>query len=208
MKIEYYSDDGIFVACINNGFDGMFICRSSKPGSTWEFIQSGTVMWDSLHQEIYRNGGFDSCEINQTRYLPPLPPIPENKPVKWRDNFIPENDIKSIDYPNIEKNLGDQIDNSQTLYIILSEDRYETILGDGEFLYYKNLIYFTESDADKYALENSSEERLGRKYHVRSIKIKLDGGTIIPVIFECDIFEHFKLLDILMDLENILSSSS
>ena len=204
MEIQYYQEDGLFCACINHGHDGIFIYRLYDENPTWEFVQPGTVSWDSLHQEIYRNYKFTPCKINEVYDLPPLPQIPKVESIQWKDNFLPDKETKASGYPNIRKLLKEFPDQSITLFILLFEDRYETALGDGKFLYYKGKIYFSESDAADYSEKNTSDEKYGPKYHVRSIKIRLENDSINPVDFEVGMFEHFELIKILEDLELLL----
>lgn len=63
----------------------------------------------------------------------------------------------------------------QTVFAILTEDTYETRVGDGEF-HYLAAVALHESEADRRVAELSGEST---RTHLRSVTIALAGATLI-----------------------------
>ncbi len=186
----------------------MFVYRSFAEKKGWEFITPGSIHWDSYHQEIYRNFRYNHCETREIKDLPPLPEVPDFKTISWHDNFQPEDPFNSADFPNIAQFLEKQPDHSLQIFFILHEDSYETVFGDGKFLYYDNKVFLSEKEAEAYAMKNTSHEKLGYRYYVRSFGIEIHGGTITSDDFEPELFEHYKMDYILLDLEALLANQN
>lgn len=85
----------------------------------------------------------------------------------------------------------------------MREGRCETACGDGKFLYHHHKVYLTEKEAEDYALQHTSPDAVGYKYYVRSIRIEITESGIEPVECYPDTYEHYHLLDVLKDLENL-----
>jgi len=77
------------------------------------------------------------------------------------------------------------------LHLVLFEDTYESLLGDGEF-HYPEIVFFDLESARNYHPEISE----WHKYHIRPGVVWLDGESIgckVP----CRLFDHFSTRDVL-----------
>ncbi len=203
MKVAYYFNDELYVACLETGSKGMFVYRTAQEQKGWEFVLPGTVMWDSFHQEIYRNYRYDYCRPDKTKDLPALPDIPlDSGFVEWHENFIPEDLLNAADYPNIEHLLSKH---PLRIFFILYEVRYETMFGDGKFLYYDHKVFFSEKDAEAYSSKKTSPKDF-RYYYVRSIEIEIKNGFLVSSDFKPQMYEHYTLDEIIKDFEMLPGS--
>ena len=188
------------------GCDGVMIFR---PPAHWHFHPPGSIVWDSVHQEVYRNHRAESKTAEDLRKsgvpLPPqeaLPsPLPKAK--KWEDNFRRE-----IPFDEIPERLRSVLIGSpdpKTLFLVLYEDRYETAFGDGKFLYPK-AIFSTEAAAQEFISSQASpppkddkkEIELGYEYSLKRVILTADPGRkMLSGALGVGAYEHFSIDDIL-----------
>jgi hypothetical protein len=198
MNIEYFHDDGHVIACIDHGSGGMF---TTNPGTAgWSFINPGSLAWDSYHQNIYRNHhDFAPCDPAMIARLPPLPPVPDHQTISWADNFKLEKKAKAQEFKCCADFLRRQADCSARVWFTLSEDCYESAFGDGVFRYYDHRVFLTEPDAAAFG-------ESAYLYFVRSCKLVLVGEMFDSPDCRPDNYEHYRLDEILADLEKLLSA--
>ncbi len=194
LKVDYYRDGSRWVASLNKGSQGFFILYSNT--ERWSFVAPGSRRWDSLHQDAYfAHHDFCPCHDGEEQDLPLLPPVPEFNSVSWKENFLPEKALSTDAYPMVTELLHGSPEQQTRVWIILSEDQYETLHGDGCFRYFGNRVFLSESDACVAAAIPEG----GQSSSVTSVVIGLDGDAIVPVMFEPAVFEHY-------DFENVVSA--
>jgi hypothetical protein len=188
-EIEYYDDwwdsDNYFV-CINREY--IFAANRNDPSPQWKLINSNYDYWDAVHQRIYRN--FRSDKIEKENLPPHFPPPPDSIPpdrINPTPPPPPPEPIRADKYPALNNYLSKLDEKSQMVYLVLDEDLYESLQGDGEF-HYPCKIFF---DSESAALFTSSEHDEYTKYHTRQGLIRLND-----TFFECDVqrllFDHFS----------------
>jgi hypothetical protein len=200
MSVEYFADfDGYPIyASIEYGSKGIF--RLGRDDAKWEFVQPGSPHWDDIHQTLYWSRKVDNLTAVQIAALPPLPPIPEYKRLSWRDYFLPAHPLNVSDYPNLAGMLKAQVNPAVTVSVLLHEDRYETMLGDGEF-HYLHSVFLEEPEAITYSLEHKEE---WSEYHLRKITFSLQENHIEFSDFNPERFDHFSVEEVLAMLEKAL----
>ena len=108
-----------------------------------------------------------------------------------------EQPMKASKFPFLTKFLKAQYGKRVTVFVVLSEDRYETTLGDGEFHYFRE-VFLTEEEAQRYIDHNRSGNE---EFHLRTISIKLDQGVFVFPEFRPERYDHYKPEEVLIALE-------
>jgi hypothetical protein len=216
-KIEYFHDSDRFVAAINEGSRGYFMCTGSAPNfSEWRYIVPGSIAWDSLDQDIrYSHHDFDPCPPELSAALPPLPAIPSSKPLAWKDNFEPKEPLRAGDFPALGRRIAEMPDGKARFWFILEEDLYESRYGDGSFLYFHGLVFESEesarASAEAHNLETARRERLdgsvGSEYSIRGFVVSIEAGRLKPSEYEPRNFEHHEIEEILRRIEATIAST-
>lgn len=208
-EFQFYYDFDRVIACKNLGF---VMFRTKLGQEQWEFIPPGSIHWDSYHQDIYySHHDFDPCPEEIIAKLPPLPAVPESKPIQWSDNFKNQTPPKAIDFPLCAAYLRKQPDRTSKVWFILTEDTYETYLGDGMFLSLSHNVFLSEAEAQEDVEMNNPdpemEKESGQYYKHYSYKfctITNEAECISSLDCLPGRFEHFRLEDILKNLEKML----
>ena len=173
------------------------------PPAHWHFHSPGSIVWDSVHQEVYRN---HRAEVRTAEDLDksgvPLPPsltLP-NPPLKaksWEDNFRRE--IPFGEIPERLRSVLTESPDPKTLFLVLDEDRYETAFGDGKFLYPK-AIFSTEAAAREFIRSQPSPppDELGYEYSLKKIILTADPGRkMLYGALGIGAYEHYSIDDVL-----------
>jgi hypothetical protein len=205
MKVGYFQDidtDAIY-ACVGPwGINGMFRLRNPQAkDKQWEFLVPNSPNWNWVHQRIYRNPRVE--EATPDAFPVPLPPLPETPPGPFperKDYFLPEQPIQASAYPLVTRFLTTQKENTAAVFVVLSEDRYETLLGDGEFHHFKH-VFLTQEEAQRFMDQNRSE---GESFHLRAMTIKLDYEVLAFPDFEQKLFDEHKVEEVVKALESLL----
>jgi hypothetical protein len=185
-EIEYYDDtwdSSNYLVCFDRYY--IFAIRPKDAEPKWEYLHPDGARWDAVHQRVYRN--FRADRINRDQLPADLPPPPDSitpEQLLPLPPLPPEIFLRS-DYPNLDKRLQES-DGAMPLYLILMEDRYESLHGDGKF-HYPETLFFGEGEA--LTFKASSDDSY--TYYIRAGLIWLDGDNI-----ECKMprrtFDHFS----------------
>ncbi len=201
-EIEYFRDidsDTLYSPVGTFGIEGIF--RLPRGSNTWEFLSPDSLGWDSVHQKIYRTARVEKIDPAELSFsLPSLPVLTKNniRSKIWKDNLLPKNKIMASDYP-LTKEIIEAKENKQiTVFAVLTEDTYDTFLGDGEFHYLKE-VFLCKASANRH-IKNKHKE--GVKFHLRTITIRLDGEAFSFPSFEAYEYDHHKAEDVLKSLES------
>ena len=205
MEIKYYQDidsEAIYACVGPMGMTAIF--RLSDPRAQtpkWEFLVPDSPIWDSIHQRIYRNSKVE--EIVPEQYsdpLPILPAVPSGPFPQWKEYFLADNPVPVSQYPGICIYLKSQAQPMVRIFFILYEDRYESMLGDGEFHYFKE-VFLTPEEACNYQKQNESE---WEKLHLREMEIQLQEDRLEFPDFNPQLFDRCRIEEVLTALETRL----
>lgn len=120
---------------------------------------------------------------------------------------MPEQPIPSLKYPSVTGLLKSRSEERVTVFVVLFEDPYETALGDGEFHYFRG-VFLVKADAQHYMIENRSKGEQfhlkGEQFHLRTMSIKLDQEVFVFPDFNPELFDHYKVEEVLTALESLL----
>ncbi len=202
LEIEYYDDSwdsNYYFVCINRYH--IFAANRTSKSPTWEYIDPRGYLWDAFHQRIYRNQRSDKIDKEEIpKNFPPtpdsipasllnLPPLPSPPPLLLKD------------YPVVKKYLENLSNHSAEIYVVLLEDLYESLHGDGKF-HYIDSVFIHKADALKYCAEKKTEFDF---YHLRICNLKIESENI-----SCEVasrpFDHISKENILNLLATILTS--
>ena len=207
MDIKYFKDidtDTIYACVGPMAVNALFRLRPAlEKDGQWEFLVPNSPAWDAVHQRIYRNPRVEEVRPEEFPVpMPPLPEIPSGPFPHWKDYFLPEQPIHASRYPSVARFLEDGRREPVTVFIVLFEDIYETTLGDGEFHYFRD-VFLTREEAQRYQDQNRQEwERL----HLRQMVIKLEHAAFVIPEFNPQLFDHYKVEEVLTALEARLRS--
>lgn len=196
--IEWYRTDSDLILgfCGRKGSGGVY-CYWPDQSDTWEFFHAGTREWDHFHQKVYWQGRADPIKFSELKgKVPPVPPKPPRNP-KPNVYALPE---KEAPYTSATKELLERITACEgkrlPVYVVLMEDRYETVLGDGCFRHFES-VFFKESLAQSH-IENDVEQHELLWYHIRKVHlIASDNGVVLDTKgANISPFDHFGVQEI------------
>jgi hypothetical protein len=216
-KVSYYTNDFSIVACIGNGYKGMFTAPVEiKSSSEWRFVVVKSIEWDNKHRNIYEaHHDYDRCSEEMISLLPPLPPVPEFNRIEWHENFAPENPILVKDFPNIAKHIQKKKSGRLKIFFILYEDLWETYSGDGTSLDYNHKVFISEKKANRIIKKNNivndpirllDDFDVGQYYHLKECTLLIEGNEITSHDWMPQSAEHYRLDEIVEDVEKLLSN--
>lgn len=202
LEIEYYDDSwdsNYYFVCINRYH--IFAANRTSKSPTWEYIDPRGYLWDAFHQRIYRNQRSD--KIDKEEIPKNFPPTPDSIPESLLNlpPLPPPPPLLLKDYPVVKKYLENLSNHSAEIYVVLLEDLYESLHGDGKF-HYIDSVFIHKADALKYCDEKKTEFDF---YHLRICNLKIESENI-----SCEVasrpFDHISKENILNLLETILTS--
>lgn len=202
LEIEYYDDSwdsNYYFVCINRYH--IFAANRTSKSPTWEYIDPRGYLWDAFHQRIYRNQRSD--KIDKEEIPKNFPPTPDSIPESLLNlpPLPPPPPLLLKDYPVVKKYLENLSNHSAEIYVVLLEDLYESLHGDGKF-HYIDSVFIHKADALKYCTEKKTEFDF---YHLRICNLKIESENI-----SCEVasrpFDHISKENILNLLATILTS--
>lgn len=207
VEAEYLEDDDggpIYAALGPMANDALFRLHSGR--DEWEFLVPGTRSWDWVHQRIYRNGRVTALDAGRIATLPPLPPIPGHDPVRWEDNFRHAGHFPEARFPQVAKwlrwrNPG-RLPAEAEVFVVLTEDTYESSFGDGEFHDLRGVFVDEASAAD----EEAGQAGEWRKVYRRRARVSLESQGLRVSEAERALFDQYGDEELLEDLEERLAS--
>ncbi|MHC9541498.1 MAG: hypothetical protein AB9903_18495 [Vulcanimicrobiota bacterium] len=177
-----------------------------RPDDRWEYHSYGSILWDSLHQQVYRNHKGEALTEKDLNCRGIRLPRAEEyqyqtKGMDWKDNF--ESSISFAEVPGkLLSKLKRHPRDPKSVYLVLYEDCYETSFGDGRFLY-PAAAFWTESDAlDEITNRQNNETDSARnefyRYYVKEITVSVDESKKhIAADLNIEVYEHYSLNDII-----------
>jgi len=217
VETSFFEDGDRFVAAINEGRDGFFVRHGTDPKSDeWHFIVPGSLAWDAIHQDIYfACHDLSACSPEVAVTLPPLPPIPPFERIEWRSNFAPTAPFLAKDFPALLSRLMTKDGRIDHFWFIIEEDRYETMLGDGEFHYFHGMVFEAEKPAAEFVLSSNRESErcmreeslIGTFYTAKGFTLGLEGDELKPRDWEPEMSEHYYITEVIKRIEATIASA-
>lgn len=207
VTFEFYDgwNGNVYACATPMGFDGIFCLYPSEVEQTWQFLAPQSPHWDAAHQAIYRNFRADKIRdaaiIAALPSLPQLPPGPHPTRASYE---LPASPILLADFPKVAQLLqshGGKI----PVYVILSEDTYETMMGDGRF-HDLHRAFENEQDAQNY-MDEVTREISAYKYYLREMEVGQDEAAFCFPNFELETYDHYAPKDVLRMIETRLTEN-
>jgi hypothetical protein len=204
LEIEYYDDSwdsNYYFVCINRYH--IFAANRTSKSPTWEYIDPRGYLWDAFHQRIYRNQRSD--KIDKEEIPKNFPPTPDSIPESLLNlpPLPPPPPLLLKDYPVVKKYFENLSNHSAEIYVVLLEDLYESLHGDGKF-HYMDSVFIQKTDALKYCAEKKTEFDF---YHLRICNLKIESENI-----SCEVasrpFDHISDEGILVLMTALLSNQT
>lgn len=202
MSQELYTNGSIYLIPIGERAINGFWVLSVTQQNAWQYEPVGTTFYDAIHQNIYRNHhDFEPLDFESLKHtLPEIPVTYEFKQVKWADNF-PEVVFDMQIYPSLFDQLIKSTHGKFEFWIVLYEDRYESIFGDGVYYYYHK-VFTNEASAEAYCREHTKDFVA---YHLKKNEIcivedKVDVKAAMPLNRP----DNYDLNEVFRDLETML----
>jgi hypothetical protein len=177
--LVFVGDAGVTGVFVSDGYGG------------WNWFDSSTDTWSDEHQAAYRNQRYSTVAT-----LPPgfaaLPPIPE------RTALAPE--MPHNTHPSLAAWVARGPSGRRKVVILLGEDGYETMFGDGKVAYLQACLPSRDAMA-AYKAEH------GDWSHERELTLRADAGHVVEVHAEREWFDRWKLAAALDDLAGRVCST-
>ena len=110
---------------------------------------------------------------------------------------MPEQPIHASQFPSVAKFLEGQEDEAVIVFVVLHEDSYETMLGDGEFHYFGG-VFLTEEEAQADIDRNRGE---WDRFHVRTMSVRQDRGAFAFPDFRPERYDRYQVEEVPEALE-------
>ncbi len=102
----------------------------------------------------------------------------------------------------LERNLYDG-----QVFVVLREDRYETMSGDGLFRDFYT-AFLSRKDADEFIqLKGKDKQAVWYRFSVKEFSVAIDGEELISPDFEPAMYEHYKITTVMETIEESLLKS-
>jgi hypothetical protein len=195
MKISFYRcDDTSNVYALDGlGHSGIFMKRSTElDDGEWRFIAPYSASWDFQHQKIFRQHRASEFEpLAQDFSLPDLPEFPDPPPEGWKEYFREKAHARVSTYPQLFSSLSNNTQRRVTVNVLLYEDRYESMFGDGKFHDFAGAFIDREAFLDRKE-ERETQAGESNTYHARDFTLEWDDDFCFSNNFEVKTFDHFK----------------
>ncbi|KAF0244645.1 MAG: hypothetical protein FD180_2312 [Planctomycetota bacterium] len=197
--LDFRELDGGLVAFI--GVDGSHGVLQFREGQGWLLHAAGSVTWDALHQETYRQFRGDRVSAEEIRArgiaLPEIPEADSLPPLRaWSENFRAQVPLETVPRPvrwRVEAASG-----TKRVYLVLEEDLYESSFGDGRFLYPVAAFWEVEEAHAFAAAKNAGLANSRPSHTVREVRLRMDHGRgELKAELAIEVFEHYSINDVI-----------
>jgi hypothetical protein len=186
--------------CGSMGADGVYRFWLDK-SDDWEFCPAETKAWDWYHQKRYRQGKVELCTFDEVREA--APPLPRRFPPPVKYHLLDPPEPKTANARRGSK-VFDRVlsapDRRLPVYVVLREDRYESLFGDGVFRDFE--AAFLDAASAEHYIENDAEQHEFLEYHLREVYLAVSGKRGVLDTEGCNLspFDHFTGAEICDDL--------
>jgi hypothetical protein len=199
-EIEYYRTDGGAILATVGTYGFTAFLEYDEKENNWQHLDLNSPRGDMLHQEIFlahRATGL---------YGPPIgaPPLPLDQPGVYhpKEYYQQRPPVPCEEVPNVTALLREAGGTELVVHIVLREDRYETLHGDGRF-HYLDAVYIKGKDAKRHPEHASGNYH----YHLRKMTLCLDGNHVCWSNFKLELFDHYDPERVVKELEERLKAA-
>jgi hypothetical protein len=129
--------------------------------------------------------------------------------MEWKGNFEPPKPGLKEDYPRIRRRVESSSGGECRFWIILAEDRYETLLGDGKYYSFEGSVFLSDAEARVYAEGRNREtarqdhdnSTLGSYLSVKDFTVSLEGGSLRMYGHEPGWHEEYEVEEVIRRVE-------
>ena len=195
---DYWESDGGTVYAYLGPLNGDVMFRLSGPGDSqedWEWLDPRGSVWSAAHQAMYRNLRWDPLTPER---ITELPLLPEELPAKqFAEALRGPEPILASTFPLLADQIRTGPASGLPIFAVLSEDPYETSLGDGKFAYLHE-VFLDPAEA------NAECVRMTGCGHLRRMAVTLEGEHIVVVDQESEWFDEVTIMELIERLEKQL----
>jgi len=204
MSFEIYQVGNTIVLFLGvMGNEGLMI---HKGADLWEYHPPVSLVWDSFHQQVYRNFKAEALSVEEMERsgvrMPDLAAcdVPAHGR-SWADNFNAEAPFSAVPrgvLPELRRHAGEEME----VFLVLMEDRYETSFGDGRFLY-PTAAFWTRNAAEchmRQLVQNETDpaKREWYQYSLKQVRLLPDDSTgAVKAMLDINPYEHYTIEDVL-----------
>ena len=199
-------DEKVLVFLGQWGIRGLLLHR---PDKGWEFHRSGSRPWDAFHQKTYLN--FKASRLSREELekrgiaVPPLEEYWDQPAVSREENFP-----SAVSLDDVPAEVLSRMDKDQAVvYLVLFEDRYETVLGDGKFVYSEAAFWdlaSAEAHIEKKQKEGTKDEQEWHEYSLKEIPLHVDRSRReLRADLDPKYYEYFSVKSVLSHLAGTYS---
>lgn len=185
-----------FAGCYRSDAGRLYVFRAGGVfelvDGRWDWHPRDSHRWNAAHQAAFRNSRMDACELPDDAPEIPEPPLRKNTEEPSRSRFPVPRAV--ADWVRARGGRGIAV-------ILLEEDEYESLLGDGKF-HYAVGCFPSEQACDDYL------ERHGKRqysYHRRQLELVEQHGEVEALrVVEGHWADRISVPEMLRDLEKRL----
>ena len=172
----------------------------------WEFCPAGTKLWDRYDQMVYWQGKADPCTFKELK--DEVPPIPREfpPPIRYHVTDPPEKETpNALAGSKLFERVSSAPDKILPIYVVLVEDRYETVFGDGCYRNFES-VFFDRNSAESH-VELDFEPHEFVEFHIRALHLVAQNDRLVLNTDNDEIspFDHFTLGQICDYLSTIIN---
>jgi hypothetical protein len=202
--VKYWlTEGGRAVAEVRSGHRLILMtCRPESVIHSWEVMETNSPEWNWLHQHLFRNYRADPIPPEDVVALPPLPTTVEVGPARSSESFvIPDAPIPVHRFYQLARVVKDWGGDGLQISVLLREDRYESLHGDGRFHDFVDVCLSAEEVKIRTAEIENDDNACA---HVRQMHIVVRDGFVQIPDFRHEMFDTESALQILVALEQRL----
>jgi hypothetical protein len=177
-------------------------CRPKSGIQSWEVMETNSPEWNWLHQHIFRNYRADPIPPEDVAALPPLPTSVEVLAVTSSEAFVtPDSSIPAAQFYKLSRVVEGWGGDGLQITVVLQEDRYESLHGDGRFHDFSDVCLSEEEVMSRTA---TIEKDGFCRAHLRRMRVVVRDGVVQIPDFKHEMFDTESVFQILVTLERRL----
>jgi hypothetical protein len=196
-RYYYDPDSGNLFAVVDGGIWGLF--ASERTFGPWTFFSSDSPEYDAFHQKIFRQHKTEAVTPAELDPAPPPLPLPLAVPVDGPGRGE-DTDAPCGPYPRLSRWARERGERGVTVYVVLSEDLYESACGDGRYLELET-VTLSQQEAESIASRHRGQYTGAS---VESFTLQHEGGRLRSDDYRSFRFGRHRLRDLLTRLERRL----
>jgi hypothetical protein len=202
LSIEWYRTDNDLILgfCGKKGHRGVYLYWLNR-SDDWEYCPAETKAWDHYHQMVYWQGRADSCTFEELKGE--VPPLPREfpPPTRYHVTDPPEKGTpNALAGSKLFERVNSVSDKRLPVYVVLEEDRYETVFGDGCFRNFESAFLDRRSAESHVELDFEPHEFIA--FHIRLVHLVARDDQLVLDMNNAEIspFDYFSLQQICDDI--------